>query len=190
MNYGTPNANTPNLNQFQLGYQQGLPDANLPRAPDATAGTGAQGGGPMGNMRPEDVQAFMQMAATKPQEQEIAQQRKLADFLRGNASKGLQGTQAGRMFVAPHWTQLVGNIGQNLAAGGLDEQAQQGGLNLAKTQGQIAKDYLAGIKGLPMGGTPPPANPYVQGAGADAGGGGGFMDYFKRFWPMSSGGGS
>ncbi|GAB3773745.1 hypothetical protein GCM10028796_46690 [Ramlibacter monticola] len=155
-------------------YSQGQGMPQLQPPPDPAAAAAAQPGAPGKGLNEQSVAAMMALSGMKTQQAAIERQRKMADLLRAEGTKQLQGTQAGRVYVAPGYGSLLGNFASQAAGLMGDMDAKQQSDALAGDEREAQRAFYEGITGKTMPQRPPP-NPYA-GAG---GGGAGFMDWLK-----------
>lgn len=55
---------------------------------------------------------FLEMGAMKPEEEQLKRRQAMVDYLRQSSLQAPQAQQAGRVVVAPSWTQALGNVAQ------------------------------------------------------------------------------
>jgi len=59
---------------------------------------------------------LLQMGAMSPEEEKLARRQAQVDMLRAQSMQAPQAQQAGRVVVAPSWTQALAQVGQAYAA--------------------------------------------------------------------------
>jgi len=59
---------------------------------------------------------FLEMGAMRPEEEQLKRRQAMVDYLRQSSLQAPQAQQAGRVVVAPSWTQGLAQIGQAYAA--------------------------------------------------------------------------
>ena len=55
---------------------------------------------------------FLEMGAMRPEEEQLKRRQAMVDYLRQSSLQAPQAQQAGRVVVAPSWTQALGNVAQ------------------------------------------------------------------------------
>lgn len=69
---------------------------------------------------------FLQAGAMNPEEEKLARRQAQVDMLRRQSLEPLQAQQAGRVVVAPSWTQALAQVGQAYGANRGQKQLDQG----------------------------------------------------------------
>lgn len=77
---------------------------------------------------------LLEMGAMRPDDEKLARKQAMVDALRQASFDSPQATQAGRVVVAPSWTQLLGQIGQGWAARKGQKEADKMGADLNATR--------------------------------------------------------
>lgn len=74
---------------------------------------------------------FLEMGAMRPDEDKLKRKQAMVDYLRQSSLQAPQAQQAGRVVVAPSWTQVLGQVGQAYAAnrGQKDADKMYGDMN-------------------------------------------------------------
>lgn len=85
------------------------------------------------------------------QAQTIAKRRALAEAMLAEANAPLQGQQAGRLFVAPSWTQALAKLGQGWAANRQIEAQEKAGADLATRRRENLARTMAEFNGQMAG---------------------------------------
>lgn len=77
---------------------------------------------------------FLEMGAMRPDEDKLKRKQAMVDYLRQSSLQAPQAQQAGRVVVAPSWTQVLGQVGQAYAANRGQKEADQmyGDVNAAR----------------------------------------------------------
>ena len=68
---------------------------------------------------------FLEMGAMKPEDEKLKRKQAMVDYLRQSSLQAPQAQQAGRVVVAPSWTQVLGQVGQAYAARRGQKEAEQ-----------------------------------------------------------------
>lgn len=68
---------------------------------------------------------FIEMGAMRPEEERLKRKQAQVDYLRQSSLEAPQAQQAGRVVVAPSWTQVLGQVGQAYAANRGQKEADQ-----------------------------------------------------------------
>jgi hypothetical protein len=134
------------MNSYQ-GLQQNAMPQPQPQPPMGMAAPGMAQPDPMqqqGALNPQLVQSILAMQQQGAQRNQIERQRQLADMMRADATRGLEGRQAGRVYVPPG----VANLGAALLAGykgrKLNDDADVREMNLgAQRQGAMTDFFNA-----------------------------------------------
>jgi hypothetical protein len=69
---------------------------------------------------------LLQMGAMSPEEEKLARRQAQVDMLRAQSMQAPQAQQAGRVVVAPSWTQALAQVGQAYGAYRGQKQLDQG----------------------------------------------------------------
>ncbi len=90
----------------------------------------------------------------QPAMQDISQQRRLAEQLREQGSRELQGQMVSGHYVAPSWTQQLARVLQSYQAGSLDRSANKAESDYNTGKAQKFADILRGNKPQQIEGAP------------------------------------
>jgi len=102
---------------------------------------------------PALVQQLMQLQAQQAAQSKVAQQRALADAMRQDAGRQLQGRSVGdkdRIYRAPGALNLAANIGQQFAGAYQQGQAQQGADRMGQQNVDAARAYFEALQRGPQ----------------------------------------
>jgi hypothetical protein len=102
---------------------------------------------PQGMLNPQLVQSILGLQQQQAAQQRIARQRQLADMMRADATRGLEGRQAGRVYVPPG----LANLGAAVMAGykgrKLNEDADVREMNLGAQKQDALQRYFQAMSG-------------------------------------------
>ncbi len=97
---------------------------------------------------------FLEMGAMRPEDEKLKRKQAMVDYLRQSSLQAPQATQAGRVVVAPSWTQVLGQVGQAYAANRGQKEADQ-------MYGDLNAKRKARLDALRASRRPQPINPAV-----------------------------
>jgi len=103
---------------------------------------------------------LLQAGAMSPEEEKLARRQAQVDMLRAQSMQAPQAQQAGRVVVAPSWTQALAQVGQAYAANRGQKQLDQGYTDQSAKNVDYVKalrDRVAARRGAGKGSTPPAA---------------------------------
>jgi hypothetical protein len=101
---------------------------------------------------------FIEMGAMRPEEDKLKRKQAMVDYLRQSSLQAPEAKQAGRVVVAPSWTQVLGQVGQAYAAnrGQKEADAAYSDMNAArKARLEALRAKRAGtppVVAMPQGG--------------------------------------
>jgi hypothetical protein len=101
---------------------------------------------------------LLQMGAMSPEEEKLARRQAQVDMLRTQSMQAPQAQQAGRVVVAPSWTQALAQVGQAYGAHRGQKQLDQGYADQSAKNVDYVKalrDRVAARRGAGKGSTPP-----------------------------------
>jgi hypothetical protein len=103
---------------------------------------------------------LLQAGAMSPEEEKLARRQAQVDMLRAQSMQAPQAQQAGRVVVAPSWTQALAQVGQAYAANRGQKQLDQGYTDQSAKNVDYVKalrDRVAARRAAGKGSTPPAA---------------------------------
>lgn len=95
---------------------------------------------------------LIEMGAMRPEEEQLKRKQAMVDYLRQSSLQAPQAQQAGRVVVAPSWTQVLGQVGQAYAANRGQKEADQ----MYNDMNAQRKTRLEGLRAKRTGTTPMP----------------------------------
>ncbi len=129
------------------GPVQAAPLQNGPQPMAAPPGGGMGGG----QLDPSMVDAVMGLQGQGTQRAGLERQYKLADALRANSSKQLEGrsipSSTGGMYVAPNWAQGLASVAGNVMADRQMNRADERGAALDKERQGAQRGYFDALTG-------------------------------------------
>lgn len=147
------------------GGPTGVPPQGMPMQPPPQGLQAPPGGftGPpapqQGAVSQDDISAYLGTQGFADEAADIARQRKIADAMRVDAGRQLQGVEAGNAYVAPSWLNVGANLAQRWRAGQKDTEAksEESGMNKRKAD-VMAKWFRAKFGYAPDDGGVTPAD--------------------------------
>jgi len=103
---------------------------------------------------------LLQAGAMSPEEEKLARRQAQVDMLRAQSMQAPQAQQAGRVVVAPSWTQALAQVGQAYGASRGQKQLDQGYADQSAKNVDYVKalrDRVAARRAAGTGLTPPTA---------------------------------
>lgn len=92
---------------------------------------------------------FVSMGAMQPDEEKLKRKQAMVDYLRNASLEAPQTQQAGRVVVAPSWTQVLGQVGKAYAANRGQKEADTAYGNMNAQRKTMLEALRAKRAGMP-----------------------------------------